>query len=379
MKIKELMKWTVLLLLLISSIHSVSAISLSSIPQTGVWVRVIYPGNFTGSIESDGKMIPVSGSVDQYYQVPTVDGIVTAILQKEDYSINKITVEIYKNGGLLKRETNEIPNGIVGIQFDLKSLQTLTTVTITSQPIIPQTGVWVRVIYPGTYTGLIGIPNDLHASTDSGDHFYQILTTNGTVAVSLQKTDGSSDKLTVEIYLNGVLVEQKSTIAPKGILEFQFDLKSFQILTTVTTTSQPIIPQTGVWVRVIYPGNFTGSIGSTGKMKPVTGSIDQVYQVPTIDETVTAVFQKKDNSTNKITLEVYNNEVFLQRKTSEIPQGIVEIWLNLKSLPTLTTVTTTSQPIIPQTKSVDENQQLGEKNDILTQITNFFKKMFAMR
>jgi len=274
MKIKKLMKWTILILLLISSIHTVSAISLSSIPQTGVWVRVIYPGNFTGSIESDGKMIPVTGSVDQFYQVPTVDGIVTAILQKEDDSTNKITVEVYKNGGLLKRETNEIPNGIVGIQCDLKSLPTLTT---------------------------------------------------------------------------------------------------------VTATSQPIIPQTGVWVRVIYPGDFTGSIGSTGKMKPVTGSVDRVYQVPTNDETVTAVFQKKDNSTNKITLEVYKNEVFLQRKTSEIPSGIVEIWLDLKSLPTLTTVPTTSQPIIPQTKSVDESQQLGEQNNILTQITEFFKKMFGLR
>jgi hypothetical protein len=92
--------------------------------------------------------------------------------------------------------------------------------------LIPQNGVWVRVTYPGTYTGSIGMPNDLHASTDSGDRFYQISTTNGTVAVSLMKTDGSSDKLNVEIYKNGILVKQASTIAPKGILEFQFDLKS---------------------------------------------------------------------------------------------------------------------------------------------------------
>lgn len=92
--------------------------------------------------------------------------------------------------------------------------------------LIPQNGVWVRVTYPGTFTGLIGMPGDLHASTDTGDRFYQISTTNGTVAVSLQKTDGSSDKLAVEIYKNGVLVKQDSTIAPKGILEFQFDLKT---------------------------------------------------------------------------------------------------------------------------------------------------------
>jgi hypothetical protein len=148
---------------------------------------------------------------------------------------------------------------------------------------------------------------------------------------------------------------------------------------SVSAISVSSIPQTGVLVRVIYPGNFTGSIGSTGKMIPVTGSVDQFYQVPTIDETVTAVFQKEDNSTNKIILEVYNNEVFLQRKTNEIPNGIVEIWLDLKSLSNLTSVTTTSQPIIPQTKSVDESQQLGEQNNIITQITNFFKKIFGWK
>jgi hypothetical protein len=102
--------------------------------------------------------------------------------------------------------------------------------------LIPQNGVWVRVTYPGTYTGSIGMPNDLHASTDSGDRFYQISTTNGTVAVSLMKTDGSSDKLNVEIYKNGVLVKQASTIAPKGELEFQFDLKTVSSGGTNSTT-----------------------------------------------------------------------------------------------------------------------------------------------
>jgi hypothetical protein len=105
----------------------------------------------------------------------------------------------------------------------------LVTTLVTPAPakvMIPQNGVWVRVTYPGTFTGSIGMPGDLHASTDSGDRFYQISTTNGTVAVSLQKTDGSSDKLAVEIYKNGVLVKQVSTIAPKGELDFHFDLKT---------------------------------------------------------------------------------------------------------------------------------------------------------
>jgi hypothetical protein len=56
------------------------------------------------------------------------------------------------------------------------------------------------------------------------------------VAVSLKKTDGSADILAVEIYKNGVLVKQASTIAPKGELDFQFDLKSISSGGTNSTT-----------------------------------------------------------------------------------------------------------------------------------------------
>jgi hypothetical protein len=147
------------------------------------------------------------------------------------------------------------PAGGTGSNLTTPAITTLVTPTPTTMPrtpvtplittrvtpaqvtvLIPQNGVWVRVTYPGMYTGSIGMPNDLHVSTDSGDHFYQISTTNGTVAVALQKTDGSSDKLNVEIYKNGVLVKQDSTIAPKGILEFQFDLKSVSSGGTNSTT-----------------------------------------------------------------------------------------------------------------------------------------------
>ncbi|MDD1696288.1 MAG: zinc-ribbon domain-containing protein [Methanoregula sp.] len=95
-----------------------------------------------------------------------------------------------------------------------------------TQVTIPPTGVWVRVTYPNTFTGSVGTPGDLRAITDSGDRFYQVSTTNGTVAVSLQKTDGSADRLAVEIYKNGVKVKQDSTATPKGVVDIQFDLKT---------------------------------------------------------------------------------------------------------------------------------------------------------
>jgi hypothetical protein len=105
------------------------------------------------------------------------------------------------------------------------------TTLVTSAPtqlMIPPTGVWVRVSYPGTFTGLIGTPGNQREVTGTGDTFYQISTTSGTVVASLQKKDGSADKIILEVYKNGAMVKQDSTVNPKGSVDIQFDLNTIQ-------------------------------------------------------------------------------------------------------------------------------------------------------
>ena len=104
-----------------------------------------------------------------------------------------------------------------------------------AQAPIPPTGTWVRVTYPGTYTGLIGTPGNLKDVTDTGDHLYSISTSDGIVLVSVQKNDGSADKILAEVYKNGVMVKDSSTTTPRGILEIQFDLKSLESGSVNTT------------------------------------------------------------------------------------------------------------------------------------------------
>jgi hypothetical protein len=98
------------------------------------------------------------------------------------------------------------------------------------------------------------------------------------------------------------------------------------------TQPQVLIPPTGVWVRVIYPGNFTGSIGSSGKMRPVTGSVDRFYQVPTVDGIVQALIQKKDGSGNVLTAEVYRNGTMVKNVSITAPRGTIDLTVNLKSV-----------------------------------------------
>jgi hypothetical protein len=90
------------------------------IPDTGVWVRVQYAGNYTGQIDLSGGIREVMGSGDRFYQLPTVEGMVAATIQKQDGSGNVLTVEIYKNGTLVKNGTVASPRGIVDLHVDLK-------------------------------------------------------------------------------------------------------------------------------------------------------------------------------------------------------------------------------------------------------------------
>ena len=92
------------------------------IPDTGVWVRVRYEGNYVGQVGVSGGMRQVSGSGDQLYQVPTINGILDVTIGKQDGSGNILTVEVYKNGILVKRSTVATPRGNIDIHVDLKTV-----------------------------------------------------------------------------------------------------------------------------------------------------------------------------------------------------------------------------------------------------------------
>jgi hypothetical protein len=104
-------------------------------------------------------------------------------------------------------------------------------------------------------------------------------------------------------------------------------------VTAAATTTTPVgIPQdTGVWVKISYTGNFTGSFGTSGRMKDVTASGDQYYQVPAKDDIVDASIQKLDDSGNTLTVSVYSNGTLVSSGSVTKPRGTVEIHADLRA------------------------------------------------
>ena len=92
------------------------------IPPIGVWVRASYPGSYIGLIGTAREnQSEVSGTGDKFYPISTIDGSAPQRLQKKDGSGDKIILEVYKNGVMLKRESTVTPRGIVEIQIGFEN------------------------------------------------------------------------------------------------------------------------------------------------------------------------------------------------------------------------------------------------------------------
>jgi hypothetical protein len=92
--------------------------------------------------------------------------------------------------------------------------------------VVPETGVWVRVTYEGSYSGTGGAPTRIRDITGTGDHFYQLAAKDELVIVTIQKQDNSGKKMTVEIYNEGKLLKSGSVSSPKGTVAINADLKT---------------------------------------------------------------------------------------------------------------------------------------------------------
>jgi hypothetical protein len=92
----------------------------TSIPATGVFVKVSYLGGFSGMYGVNGVMQNVRNSGDRLYEITNATGNVSAIFKKEDGSTtHEILVELWKNGKSLTSVKNSTPFGTASINYTL--------------------------------------------------------------------------------------------------------------------------------------------------------------------------------------------------------------------------------------------------------------------
>jgi hypothetical protein len=98
-----------------------AAVTEAGIPQTGVWVRVKYDGMFTGSVGAPGRFREIAGTGSQFYQIPARNETVSASVQKQDDSGNKLTVQFFSEGQLIRSGSITAPHGTLNLDVDLRT------------------------------------------------------------------------------------------------------------------------------------------------------------------------------------------------------------------------------------------------------------------
>ena len=205
-----------------------------AIPANGIWVRVSYPGNFSGSIGAEGWMTEVNGSGTRLYVLPVHDAVIEGTVEKQDGSANILDIGIYNGGILVQESSTAKPWGSIDINIPIGPALMNGPVISTPAPAIalpptpdtslilhevPASGVWVRVAYPGNFTGTVttnGLARDVNSS---GDQLFQFPLTVGTIDGFISKGDGSVKNMVVQVYKDGTLVTYGNTSAPLGTVE----------------------------------------------------------------------------------------------------------------------------------------------------------------
>jgi hypothetical protein len=210
-----------------------------AIPPNGIWVIVSYPGAFTGNLKAGGWYFDVNSSVTDQYQLPVGNTMIEGAIAKMDGSPVGMEVSVYNGGSLVWKDTTTKPYGVVDLHVRVGSsvisrplvTPAPTVVTVIPTPDtslalheIPASGVFVRVAYPGNFTGTLTANGFAREVNSSGEGLYQLSMSSGNLDGYLAKSDGSAANMVVQVYRDGTLVSYGNTSSPLGTVDLHTTL-----------------------------------------------------------------------------------------------------------------------------------------------------------
>jgi hypothetical protein len=90
------------------------------VSDQGVSVKVSYIGGFSGTYGVTGSLVKVQDSGDRAYIVDNPTGTITATIHKDDSSAkHELSVEIWKDGKVVKFGKTSLPNGEVSVSYQM--------------------------------------------------------------------------------------------------------------------------------------------------------------------------------------------------------------------------------------------------------------------
>jgi hypothetical protein len=200
-------------------------------------------------------------------------------------------------------------------------------------PLIPENGIWLYVSSPSNYIGGIKAQGWRSEINATGTFLTQIASQNTLIEGSVEKTDGTGNPLAVKLYNGGEPVFEESLTKRYGMIQIRQEVGP-AVLKNPSATPVPTIilkpvPSPGVFVRVSYDGEFSGTIYGNGLEQRVIGSGDQFYQISLLDGQIDGFFEKQDGSGRNLVVQVYRDGNLLQAFNTSRPYGEVEFHVTI--------------------------------------------------
>jgi hypothetical protein len=102
----------------VTTLTQVPAVTPPTVPQEGVFVRVTSSAYYDGEAGNPGYLQQFSGSGEKLVRMLRNDGLVQVSVKKQDYTIEVLLVEIYRNGTLVTARSTTAPAGSVVLLID---------------------------------------------------------------------------------------------------------------------------------------------------------------------------------------------------------------------------------------------------------------------
>lgn len=182
-------------------------------------VRIIYDGDWSGSVGGDGSTRSVDGTGTETFDVDGDPFIVSANAQKQDDSNNELTVEILENGEVIAQESTTAGYGLAQVTSEDEYDSDDSSGDSNGDSSESSTTFSVRIEYNGDWSGSIGGDGSTRSVDGSGTETFDIEGTPSIVSANAQKQDDSSGTLTVQILEDGEVVEETSTSAEYGLAQ----------------------------------------------------------------------------------------------------------------------------------------------------------------
>jgi len=195
------------------------------------------------------------------------------------------------------------------------------TATDSPTPTAEEVAYQVRIRYEGEWQGSISAGGSSRSIDGSGDQTIEITGDPFIVSANAQKQDSTEDKLTIQILQDGAVIAEQSTTSSYGLA--QVTSEDDENIGSGSESAETA--SSSFSIKVIYKGDWQGSITADSSSRSVDGSGDQTISIEGSPDIISANAQKNDDSSGELTIQIIRDGEVIAEASTTASYGVAQV------------------------------------------------------